>query len=197
MATCAVLAHRSSDSFFFASPPEMVLQAALMPRTAVVPGGDEWGGDPARLGVCDRMTVGGAAAFAADSTIWETLQPGGNYLLNDAYTTENVMRKAFEHSGITIFKVLMAYCTVSAAGQCRYAEHLVNSLDILGPPLLHRLGKVVCPCKVSRACQRAVAATSRPVDCLNQIQTMSMRSRDPGFCNLVRKCECCTSMVES
>ena len=186
-----MLANRRSDSFFFVPPPEAVLQAALVPRTAVVPGGDEWSPSPARLGVCDRMTVGDAAVFTADSAIWETFQPGGNYLLSDAYTTEGVMRKAFEHGGITVLKVMMAYCTVGAAGQCRYPEHQVNSIEILGPQLLRRHGEAVCPCKAPRACPRVDAATIHPVECIHEIQTIPMRARDPGFCKLARMCKCC------
>ena len=182
-----VYARLRLDSMFFAPLPPSVLKLALVPGTAVVPAGDEWGGGR-KLGVCNRMLIGRLEAFAADVYGWEALKPNRtrSFLTGHAFVPEMYQRAILENANIAIVQVKIAYASFSVHGYCRYAEHLSITLEVVGPKLL-REHPALCPCKAAAptACPQA------PKQCIDQIQTNPMKAVDPGFCNLARLCTCC------
>jgi len=176
------------DSMFFAPLPASVLELALVPGAAVVPAGDAWGGGP-RFGVCDRMIIGRWKAFAADVYGWlKPFKRNSSRLSGPTWCPETYQRAILEKANVTIFRVKLAYATVSVDGQARYAEHVSNALDIYGPGLL-RDYPAVCPCNASAPTSCAQGDASKR--CIRHIQTAAMRAADPGFCMLARLCKCC------
>ena len=115
------------DSMFFAPLPASVLELALVPGAAVVPAGDAWGGGP-RFGVCDRMLIGGWKAIAADVYGWRAFERNSSRLSGPTWCPETYQRAILEKANVTIFRVKLAYATVSVGGTARYGEHLSLSL---------------------------------------------------------------------
>ena len=191
------------DSMFFAPLPPSVLELALVPGAAVVPTGDAWGGGRGphwgrmgrrpgggpRFGVCDRMLIGRWKAFAADVYGWlKPFKRSSSHLSGPTWCPETYQRAILEKANVTIFRVKLAYATVSVGGRARYGEHLSNALDICGPGLL-RDYPAVCPCNASAPTSCAQGDASKR--CIRHIQTAAMRAADPGFCMLARLCKCC------
>ena len=175
------------DSMFFAPLPPSVLELALVPRTAVVPAGDAWGGDLNHLGVCDRMLLGGLEAFATDVYGWKAFRSNSSHLNGQILVPETYQRAILEHAGVSFVRVKIAYATLSVFGRARYGEHLLNALDIYGPGLL-RDYRAVCPCDALTSTSCEGDASKR---CLDHVQTEPMVAADPGFCKLSRLCKCC------
>jgi len=176
------------DSMFFAPLPPSVLESALVPWTAVVPAGDAWGGNPNNLGVCDRTLIGRWKAFSTDVYGWKAFfRRNSSHLSGRSLVGETYQRAILEHAKVSIVRVKMAYATLSVDGKVRYAEHLLNALDVYGPELL-RDYPAVCPCNAlaSTSCEGNVSKR-----CMNHIQTSAMKAADPGFCKLSRLCKCC------
>ena len=141
------------------------------------------------FGVYDRMLIGGWKAIAADVYGWlKPFKRNSSRLSGPTWCPETYQRAILEKANVTIFRVKLAYATVSVDGQARYAEHLSNALDIYGPGLL-RDYPAVCPCNASAPTSCAQGDASKR--CIPHIQTAAMRSADPGFCKLARLCKCC------
>ena len=187
-------------------PLPMALLATASSRSdvVVVPNGDEWGGDDMEEGVCDRMAVGGAAAFRADARLWLTMRDNPGGVVPAGFVTEVVTRRHFAYHGISIVKLPVAYCTVSREGHCRYAEHLSSSLRLLGASALQRQLPSLCACDglTSRGlpawgweagCRLAPANASGGSDgdlyCITLTQTRRAKQIDPGWCELAAACQ--------
>eukprot|EP00964_Phaeocystis_antarctica_P029213 scaffold16473_cov64-Phaeocystis_antarctica.AAC.1 len=134
------------------------------------------------------MLIGGGKAFAADVYGWRAFKRNSSRLSGQTWCPETYQRAILEKANVTIFRVKLAYATVSVDGQARYAEHVSNALDIYGPGLL-RDYPAVCPCNASAPTSCAQGDASKW--CIPHIQTAAVRSADPGFCKLARLCKCC------
>lgn len=194
------------------SPLPMALLAAAARRSdaVVVPSGDEWGGEEMEEGVCDRMVVGGAAAFRADARLWLTMRDNPAGLVPPGFVTEVVTRRHFAYHGLDVVKWPIAYCSVSHDGHCRYAEHLSNALRLLGASALQRQLPSLCACDgfSSRGlplwgweagCRLTPANASGGSDgalyCITPTQSRRARHVDSGWCQLAAACHSALAAV--
>ena len=116
------------DTYLFSPLPTEFFQA-FNPREAIIPEGEDYGNFAVNdVSFTDKMLGGGAAAFAADAAVWETvLQAGNGSWSRQGWIMETLTRAHLRASGVRVRLVPVAYCIMSRSGECRYKGELARS----------------------------------------------------------------------
>lgn len=165
---------------------EMLVRDA---SAAVVPAGEDYG---AANGLNDRLLFGGARAFEADASCWDTLV-NSSLPLHQAilrldkggWISETMQSSALNAMGVRVLREPLAYCVTTMARFCKYPTELSASVELvpslltvrphLCPPLLTKPNK---PCRPSRNVELTLRIPPLPPGFAS----------DPGLCGLESKC---------
>ena len=133
------------DTWLFMPMPLAMLQAVLKGDAAgaeagfaraepsfraVVPVGNDFGPCPS-CAASDKLLLGGAAAFAADANVHESMIDGALPVLHDVWLPEVLHKAHLTSRAVAVARLPLAFCILSTAGECRYPEELLRSETIL------------------------------------------------------------------
>ena len=156
---------------------------------AVVPAGEDYG--DADAGLNDRLLFGGARAFQADASCWDTLVNSSlglhQKLLNGAasWISETLLHDVLHAAAVRVAREPLAHCILTSERFCKYPTELSTSVDLvpdlievrphLCPPILTEPTE---PCRPSRDVSKALRIPPLPPGFAS----------DPGLCRLEHKC---------
>ena len=164
---------------------EMFLSDA---SAAVVPAGEDY------FGLNDRLLFGGARAFEADASCWDTLV-NGSLPLHQAtarldmsrggWISETMQQGAMHSLGVRVLREPMAYCIINRMGFSKYPTELSASVELV--PALLTARPHLCPPLLAKPTQPC--RPSRNVELTLCIPPLPPRfTSDPGLCGLESKC---------
>lgn len=177
------------DTALFEPMPSRFLAAVSAPDVAVVPSGEDFGADSGGAdGLNDRVFVGGALAFAADSSRWLALLQN-TLNITSPWILETLTRDSMAAAGVTVRREPLAYCLLHVDGWCKYLGELAQAARIQTDLLARQ--PLLCGRLLATSGSRA-GSDLEPANCnphrTTVLQSAAMRADDPGFCQLEMAC---------
>lgn len=156
--------------------------------TALIPSGEDYGG------LNDRMLFGDACAFAADSSILDFMTTLGGRHIREGWDVETAHQANLRNRGVAVLRTPMAGCLLDVDGSCKLRGELVHAAHHV-PRLLetwpHLCGALMLRPSArdgERCNPRRHTFVGPDGELAPLIADAPMRSEDPGFCILERRC---------